>query len=232
MADDSPSATSESMAFCARPAEGEAAAACSSVRCSADKLDPDWPAQLAALRGRCEGLEAQLSAARASTASAAETSSGATTSGQQDRRQLAVARLVAGAVGRAAGREEARLHAAEVEALLRARVARLERMEAAVAARRAGEASVPVDWRRRAAGVALAAGCASVGAFAVYLAVNWTSGSPVPVVAALSSRRSAPAAFDISPTSPGTSGPARRALCAPSKLACAAEHQVPLFLCV
>ena len=44
----------------------------------------------------------------------------------------------------------------QVEALLRARVARLERMEAAVAARRAAEAAVPVHWQRRAAGAALA----------------------------------------------------------------------------
>ena len=44
----------------------------------------------------------------------------------------------------------------QVETLLRARVARLERMEAAVAARRAAEAAVPVHWQRRAAGVALA----------------------------------------------------------------------------
>ena len=44
----------------------------------------------------------------------------------------------------------------QVEALLRARVARLERMEGAVTSRRAAEAAVPVDWQRRAAGVALA----------------------------------------------------------------------------
>lgn len=50
----------------------------------------------------------------------------------------------------------------QVEALLRARVARLERMEAAVAARRAAEAAVPVHWQRRAAGVALAVRPASV----------------------------------------------------------------------
>ena len=44
----------------------------------------------------------------------------------------------------------------QVEVLLRARVARLERMEAAVASRRAAEAAIPADLRRRLAGAVLA----------------------------------------------------------------------------
>lgn len=44
----------------------------------------------------------------------------------------------------------------QVEALLRARVARLERMEAAVASRRAAEAAIPADLRRRLGGAVLA----------------------------------------------------------------------------